>query len=350
MAYHPQSNGACERMNRTLLHLLETCVYECPTDWDLFLEEVTFAYNTTPHRSTQRSPFSILYGDEARLPCELLLGSPQEAEPLNEFVANLIRRTADISETARLVANAAQRTSKDYYDVNINCRLYKTGDVVCVRRGQKKVGECAKLAPKWEGPCLVTRVRGVMIEVVMPNDTKRWIHHDRLSGPIPQKYRKVEGGKRGRPRKNPSKDIRQSDDEAEDQQPIVVAKPATVQVQDEDEVDSDPPDNHQHSQRRDTVWQDAQGGAPELTDDSDDDYQSVADGDVAMCESPESEPEKDDQDDECEADTLDVQEGVEVPPAAPAIPSHLIRCTISGGEIQRQLRNQRLQRRFQKIL
>jgi transposase InsO family protein len=40
LANHPQSNGACERLNRTLLHLLETSAYDCPCNWDLFLPEV----------------------------------------------------------------------------------------------------------------------------------------------------------------------------------------------------------------------------------------------------------------------------------------------------------------------
>ena len=231
LAYHPQSNGACERLNRTLLRLLETSVYECPTDWDLFLPEVCFAYNSTPHRATQRSPYSILFGDEARLPCEFLVGSPSEAEPVNEFVASLIRRVANISETARLAANAAQRTAKDYYDANINSKLYKTGDVVCLRRGQMKVGESSKLGPKWEGPCLVTRVRGVMVEIVMPNDSKRWVHHDRLSGPVPQKFKRTETGKRGRPRKNPVQAAAQPDDSDEENDSpndvgTVVAQPA----------------------------------------------------------------------------------------------------------------------------
>jgi transposase InsO family protein len=50
LAYYRQCNGACERLNRTLLHLLETSVYDCPADWYLFLPEVCFAYHTTPHR------------------------------------------------------------------------------------------------------------------------------------------------------------------------------------------------------------------------------------------------------------------------------------------------------------
>jgi hypothetical protein len=172
LAYHPHANGSVDRMNRTLIHLLQTSVFDSPQDWDLYLEEVTFAYNTTRHRSTGRSPCSILFGDEARLSCELLLGAPKGAESINEFVAQLIQRNAEISESARLASNAAQGTSKDYYDVNVNWKLYKTGDVVYIRRGQIKVGECSKLAPTWDGPCLVVETRGTSVKIVMPNETQ----------------------------------------------------------------------------------------------------------------------------------------------------------------------------------
>ena len=30
-----------------------------------------------------------------------------------------------------------------------------------------------------------------------PNETQKWVHHDRLSGPVPQEYRKSDTGKRG---------------------------------------------------------------------------------------------------------------------------------------------------------
>ena len=77
-------------------------------------------------------------------PCQSLVGSPSEAEPVNEFVA---RRVAKISETTRLPANAAQRTAKDYYDANINSKLEETGGVVRIPRSQMKVGESSKLCP-----------------------------------------------------------------------------------------------------------------------------------------------------------------------------------------------------------
>lgn len=102
-------------------------------------------------------------------------------------MANLIHRFANSGETARLAANAAQRTAKVRYDANVDSKLCKTGDVMCLRRGQMKVGESSKLGKKWERPCLVTRVRGVMVEVVLPNDSERWVHHDCLSGPLAPK-------------------------------------------------------------------------------------------------------------------------------------------------------------------
>jgi hypothetical protein len=87
------------------------------------------------------------------LPCDFLVGSPSEAEPVNEFVAGLIRRVADTSETARLAANAAQRTSEDYRDANINSKLHKIGDLAHICRGQMRDGESSKLRTKWDGPC-----------------------------------------------------------------------------------------------------------------------------------------------------------------------------------------------------
>ena len=91
MAYNPQSNGAVERLNRTLLGLLRACVCDSPAEWDMQLPQVLFAYNTTPHATTQRSPFFLVHGEEARLPCELITGAPSDCQSTNEFVRNYDR-------------------------------------------------------------------------------------------------------------------------------------------------------------------------------------------------------------------------------------------------------------------
>ena len=67
-----------------------------------------------------------------------------------------------------------------------------------------------------DGPCLATRVRGAMVEIVMPSDSKRWADRDRLSGPVAQRLKRTETGKRARRRKNPVQAAAQPDDSDEE--------------------------------------------------------------------------------------------------------------------------------------
>ncbi len=50
-AYNPQSNGAVERCNCTLLSMLRTVVSEQQNDWDDHLSAALCAYRLIPHAS-----------------------------------------------------------------------------------------------------------------------------------------------------------------------------------------------------------------------------------------------------------------------------------------------------------
>jgi len=68
---HPQTDGLVERLNQTLKQMLTKVVARGGGDWDELLGPVLFAYRTAPHASTRETPFSLMYGRDARVPTNL---------------------------------------------------------------------------------------------------------------------------------------------------------------------------------------------------------------------------------------------------------------------------------------
>lgn len=60
-AYHPQTNGLVERFNQTLQRSLVKFVNNNQTDWDEKLDGVLFAYRTSQQKSTNHTPFELMY-------------------------------------------------------------------------------------------------------------------------------------------------------------------------------------------------------------------------------------------------------------------------------------------------
>jgi len=67
-AYHPQCNAQAEVCNKTIAKYLNSFVDETTLDWEQYLAPMAFSYNTSLHRSIQATPYSLTYGQDARLP------------------------------------------------------------------------------------------------------------------------------------------------------------------------------------------------------------------------------------------------------------------------------------------
>ena len=60
--YRPQTNGMVERQNRTIAQMLSGYVDKNGKNWDIFLQLVIFAFNSSIQDTTKFSPFEALFG------------------------------------------------------------------------------------------------------------------------------------------------------------------------------------------------------------------------------------------------------------------------------------------------
>ena len=61
-AYHPQTDGQTEVINRFVEQYLHSFVHQWPRRWSGYLPWAEYWYNTTYHISTGMTPFQALYG------------------------------------------------------------------------------------------------------------------------------------------------------------------------------------------------------------------------------------------------------------------------------------------------
>ncbi|GJW01653.1 reverse transcriptase domain-containing protein [Tanacetum coccineum] len=67
-AYHPETDGQCERTIQTLEDMLRACDIDFGKGWEKHLPLVKFSYNYSYHASIKAAPFESLYGQKCRSP------------------------------------------------------------------------------------------------------------------------------------------------------------------------------------------------------------------------------------------------------------------------------------------
>jgi hypothetical protein len=112
-AYYPQCDGQVERQNRTLQYMLVPFCTKHGNDWDLLLNAVVFAYNTSRQESLQTSPFEIVFGRILRLPLELELGLPlKDPSTQSEYTQSLRNIIKEVREVASQNLKKAKKNKK----------------------------------------------------------------------------------------------------------------------------------------------------------------------------------------------------------------------------------------------
>ena len=111
-----------------------------------------------PNRTTGFTPFFMVYGAEAVLPCDIIHDSPR-VRMYEEREAELDRQDSlDALEEERDVAKARstfyQQQARRYQSREVRAKAYNVGELVLHLPDKKK----DKLKPKWEGPFIIDQV------------------------------------------------------------------------------------------------------------------------------------------------------------------------------------------------
>lgn len=147
--YHAMANGACEKMNQTLLKMLGTLSKDKKTKWKEYLPSLVYAYNCTPHETTGYSPYELMFGRKPTLPIDVEFSNVNEGKSsISKFVSDLQEHIKYSQESARKRLEQKAATAKENYDRRTIAAGLQPGDTVLVKKTVFSGRE--KLADKWE--------------------------------------------------------------------------------------------------------------------------------------------------------------------------------------------------------
>lgn len=174
-AFHPQTDGASERMIRTITQILRAAVAPDQLNWVEKLPMVEFAINSSVSASTGFAPFDLNYG---YLPT---MGGPMPSSPYNgvrQFVQqardNLVLACDALIESRVHQAHHANRARSEAVRYEVGSQVYLSTANLSLPKGRVR-----KLLPKFIGPFKILEARddNLTYKLDLPSELKdRRIH------------------------------------------------------------------------------------------------------------------------------------------------------------------------------
>ena len=172
-AYHPETNGQTEVLNRTLETYLCCFSSEQPKMWVLFLPWAEYWYNTSFHGATRCTPFEVVYG---RPPPSLARFVP--GETMVEAVAqDLMNRDEALTQLRFHLRRAHDQMSK-FANRHRKISPIKVGDMVYLKiRPHRQLSMPSELHPKlaarYYGPfSVIPKVGPVAFRLQLPEQAR----------------------------------------------------------------------------------------------------------------------------------------------------------------------------------
>ncbi|KAJ3474054.1 hypothetical protein NLI96_g12674 [Meripilus lineatus] len=168
-SYHPQTDGATERANRTMTQMLRQCVKPDQKDWVQKLPAIELAMNTARSDTTGFSPFFLNYG---QMPRSLVWENDFKYPGVQEFATRM--KEAIMAAHDAIIAARVQQTK--YANKRRRDAPFKENDLVYLSTKNLKPpkGRARKLVPKFLGPfrILKTIEPGATYKLELPQELK----------------------------------------------------------------------------------------------------------------------------------------------------------------------------------
>ena len=186
-AFHPQTDGQTERMNRSLEDYLRQYVGHQQSDWDQHLPNAEYCINTSYNASIQDTPYHLVYGKHIKPPIAAparktnYKKAQHNKGTVGEAPAAHIRMEALWAnwQRAKTALQAAQQRQKTYADKRRRHVEFAVGDKVKLKTVNLNIltkDGSKKFMPKWWGPLQVTeKVSSHAYRLKLPDS---WRVHD----------------------------------------------------------------------------------------------------------------------------------------------------------------------------
>jgi predicted aspartyl protease len=153
-AFHPDTDGQTERMNRLLEEVLRHYVTPSHDNWDKLLDVAEYAINSGYNNSTKTTAFEIVYGYRPKSPFGRAMEAMTDTSKSQPALDNLRDRKAEF-DRIRSLLQSAQDKQKEYADKRRRpVPDYKLGDTVWLSTKTVRLITTGtpKLLPRWVGP------------------------------------------------------------------------------------------------------------------------------------------------------------------------------------------------------
>lgn len=175
VAYHHQSIGALENSHKTLGNFLRIYSGNKVFEWSSWIPYFQFAYNTTCHTETDRTPFELVFGKQCQLPSNLT--ESNRIDPLSNIddYSKLLKfklQTIQTEVRDKLLASKLKRTEK--YNANKVFSKFIPGEPILIKQ---ETG--TKLDNKYLGPYNIICDKEPNVEIDVNGKTEL-VHKDRV--------------------------------------------------------------------------------------------------------------------------------------------------------------------------